>query len=176
MESNQPLDSNFKEGLHLSGQSLGYLKETAKWGKFLAIVGFVMLGLVMLIFLLLAIFVGSTGLAALDGPESAVFGAMGAATIMFYVFLFIIFYFIPSLFLYRFATNMQIALRNEVLWDINSHFSRTLCIDIRIFYLFWWFGSRFWIVLQCFTEIQFRCLKSIDEQGSPGLPGIASNP
>ena len=113
MESNQPLDSNFKEGLHLSGQSLGYLKETAKWGKFLAIVGFVMLGLVMLIFLLLAIFVGSTGLAALDGPESAVFGAMGAATIMFYVFLFIIFYFIPSLFLYRFATNMQIALRNE---------------------------------------------------------------
>ena len=113
MESNQPLDSNFGEGLHLSGQSLDYLKETAKWAKFLAIVGFVMLGLILLIFILMSLFLSSTGLSSLAGDDAAMFGAMGAAGIFFYVMVIVAIYFMPTLFLYRFATNMQVALRTE---------------------------------------------------------------
>ena len=113
MESNQPLDSNFGEGLHLSGRSLDYLKETAKWAKFLAIVGFVGLGLILLIFVLLGLFLGSTGLSGMGGEEAAIFGVMGAAGMFFYVAIFIAIYFMPTLFLYRFATNMQTALRTE---------------------------------------------------------------
>ena len=113
MESNQPLDSNFGEGLHLSGQSLDYLKETAKWAKFLAIVGFVMLGLILVIFVLIGLFLGSTGLSSLGGEEAAMFGAMGAMGMIFYALIIIAIYFMPTLFLYRFATNMQSAIRTE---------------------------------------------------------------
>ncbi len=106
METSLPLDDNYtsSETFQFSPQVKSFLKETAKWAKFISIVGFVFIGL-MVIF---AMFAG-----ALFSSFSSDLGA----DFPFPPFLFSAIYlilaaigFFPILYLYRFANNMQIAL------------------------------------------------------------------
>jgi len=98
----------------------------ARWAKFLSIVGFVMCGL----FAVAAIFAGSilNGLNYLNAPDSDTGYDKGAFTGIMGVFIgFIYFacavlYFFPCLFLFRFATNMQMALRAEDQSILNTSF------------------------------------------------------
>ncbi len=109
METSNPLDDNFTtNGVNLTEEIKSYLYESAKWGKFLSIVGFVSIGLIV-IFMLIMIFAG--GAAMLSGlGESAVFAGLGMGFIVIFYGLMIAMYFFPTLFLYRFSTKMKIAL------------------------------------------------------------------
>jgi amino acid transporter len=131
MEFDQPLDANVDEGLQLNGQTLDYLNEAGKWAKFLGIVGFVVTGLVLLVFLLVGMFIGTTDLAALGGEELLLVGAVGTVSILFYAVLIIVFYFIPSLFLYRFGANMQRAYATR-----DSDYLRISLSNIKSFFKF----------------------------------------
>ena len=119
MESNQPLDNNFAEGLHLSGQSRSYLRETAKWGRFLAIVGFVMLGLLVL----MGIFAGSAMGLLLSGMPGADASLLPTGLFTAYFLIFAVIYFFPIYYLYKFSNQMKLALNNDDEMSLESSFS-----------------------------------------------------
>lgn len=88
----------------------GYLAESARWGKFIAIIGFVFIGL------------GIIGMLFAGGSMMA-FGAagMGSMIFLFYLVLMLITA-IPIYYLYQFATKMQIALRDNDQMYLQSAF------------------------------------------------------
>jgi len=113
-------------GLRVDAENSSYLLETAKWAKFLGIVGMVVCAL-MLFFGLIVAAVGSSTLASAYGSA-----AMGAGMVVTQVTMMIVFsllYFLPSLYIFRFAKRMQIGLRannqeqyNRALSNLKSAF------------------------------------------------------
>ncbi len=94
------------------------LSETAKWAKFLAVVGFVLTGLIVL----MAIFAGSIISILLKTGDAAAVAAIssGAISVMYLIAAAI--YFFMSLYLYRFAVNMKIALSTINQGSLNTSF------------------------------------------------------
>jgi len=108
MENTGILDSAEYSGatdeIRLTEQSLGYLKETAKWAKFLSIVALVFIGLMVLVVL----FAGST-MSSLYGEMSGM-GAAGGVGMMIY-FLFIMgIYVYPIIKLFQFSKKCKLAI------------------------------------------------------------------
>jgi Family of unknown function (DUF5362) len=101
MENN---DSSLFE-LQIDQPVTSYLSETAKWGKFLAIIGFIGCGL----FLLVGIFAGSF-MASLNSLEGV--GMSSSIMMALYIGLALL-YFFPCLYLFNFATKMQKAIRSN---------------------------------------------------------------
>lgn len=95
--------------LNLDEEAKGYLGETARWGKFFAILGYIMCGL----FVILAFFMGALitntyermGVITTTSPLST-----GLITGLYLGFAIV--YFFPCMYLYRFSVKMQTALRN----------------------------------------------------------------
>lgn len=111
METSYPLDDNFTDnGLGLNAEIKSYLYETAKWGKFISIVGFIFVGLLTIV--LLMMIAGSSFLT--DMPQMAEFGGAAMSFIIgvygFILVLVILAYFFPCLYLYRSSTKMRMAL------------------------------------------------------------------
>lgn len=97
------LDNTQSEELIIDGPIRGFLAESARWAKFLAIIAFVMLGLVVLMLII------GGGLLTSTLGEFGLFGGFG---ILFYVLLLGVSA-IPIVYLYQFATKMQLALAND---------------------------------------------------------------
>lgn len=107
MEDDHVLDTGLSDGFVITEASRRFLSETAKWAKFLAIAGFVFIG----IFVIFGLFFGAIMGSAMHGLEDAgQFGGLGAGTFgLIYVGLALL-YFFPTLYLYRFATRTKAAL------------------------------------------------------------------
>ncbi|MDL2143397.1 MULTISPECIES: hypothetical protein [Flavobacterium] len=96
--------------LQLDQTAKDFLKETAKWAYFLSILGFVGIGLMVLI----AVFAGTifsamgNSMAGMGGLG----GSFGALMGFFYVFIAAI-YFFPVYYLYKFAVNTKRAFREN---------------------------------------------------------------
>ena len=96
--------------LQIDQQTFSYFSESAKWAKFLAIVGFVYCALL----IILALFAGAV-LATMMPMMGAGAGGEGAAAIgggfitVFYLLIALV-YFFPCLYLYKFASQMQLAI------------------------------------------------------------------
>jgi len=88
------------------------LRETSRWAKFLSIVGFVLC----VMFVLIGIFFGrifsTMGQQYNTTPSPVPAEMMGIMMTIIYVIIAII-YFFPCLFLFKFSTRMQIALRSN---------------------------------------------------------------
>ena len=100
-----------------------YLRETAKWANFLAIMGFIGIGFMVLA----ALFAGAlfSALPSDGGVANVMSG--GAITIIYLILALL--YFFPVYYLYKFATNMKAALsRNnedvltEAFLNLKSHY------------------------------------------------------
>lgn len=103
----EQLDETETDELKISLPSVAYLSETAKWAKFLAIMGFICCGLIVVAgFFVATVFSGSMA----DSRFSA-FGAIGGVGIAVLYILFGLIYFFPCLYLFNFASKMQAALR-----------------------------------------------------------------
>ncbi|MCU0385065.1 MAG: DUF5362 family protein [Flavihumibacter sp.] len=102
METTQ---SNLFE-LQIDELSNSYLKETAKWAKFLSILGFIGCGLIVLIGLGMTFLFSSFNSPELAGPV----GMYSSGLSLVYIALAAL-YFFPCLYLYRFAAGMQAALQ-----------------------------------------------------------------
>jgi Family of unknown function (DUF5362) len=95
--------------LQVTPQSQNYLTESAKWGKFLAIMGFILCAfMVVLAFLIPLIFSQIPQNSAM--PLGFNTGMKAGLTIV-YLLLAILFFF-PCLYLYKFSVKMQVAARN----------------------------------------------------------------
>jgi len=103
--------------LHVDHNGSSFLREIAKWSKFLSIVGFVMIGLMLLVIL----FAGSS----MATMFSATAGEAGKLVGMIYIGVIaaiMLIYFFPCLYLFRFSTKMQVALRNNDQDTLNASF------------------------------------------------------
>ena len=107
MEDTTILDSADYGGatkeIRLTNESIGYLKETAKWGTFLAIIGFISIGFMVLAGIFLAVFMSSTEL-----PGMEAMGNMAGFGFLYIVFAVIYVY--PVLKLFQFASQCKKAI------------------------------------------------------------------
>ncbi|SRR5258705_1841593 len=109
-------------GLNIDSNSQFHLTEGAKWAKFLAIVGFVMCGLIALI----GIFAGSilatfSNRSSEFGNDQAYTTGLGVGAAIVYVGIAVLCFF-PYLFLYRYADKMKKALATNDQDVLNSSF------------------------------------------------------
>jgi hypothetical protein len=107
------LDSNFENasGLKITQQAKSFILETAKWAKFLAIVGFVFIGLMVIgaFFMLIA------G-AALPGM-----GGAGAGVGILYLLMALL-YFFPTYYLLIFANKIKVGISQSIQNDVDTGF------------------------------------------------------
>jgi hypothetical protein len=117
MEDNQSL---LQENLHIDSIGQSYLSETAKWGNFLAIVGFVFSGLIAIV----AFFIGTIFATLMSNfnPYAAAGASMGVGFITGLYLLIAVFYFFMSLLLYRFSRKMKTALETNDQESLNESF------------------------------------------------------
>ncbi len=94
--------------IQIDGQSLEYFRESAKWAKFIAIVGFIGCGLMVLV----GLFAG-TIIAASMSMAMGAYSGLGGGTFTVIYLLFAAIWFFPCLYLYRFASQMQTALNSN---------------------------------------------------------------
>ena len=110
-------------GFGIDQSSRAHLSEAAKWAKFLAIVGFVMCGLIVVMAIFFGSFLATMSSSFNDESRSsaALTGGMGAFVAIFYIGIAILFFF-PYLFLFRFATRMKAALNTNDQLTLNTSF------------------------------------------------------
>lgn len=104
MDSGLYANAGAPQPFSITPSSAGYLSEVAKWGKFLAIIGFVMIG----IMVLAGMFAGAV--MSMFLPQEAV-GVAGGGFFTFFYLMGALLYFFPVLYLHRFSGKMQEALR-----------------------------------------------------------------
>lgn len=99
--------------LRIDDESVRYLKETAKWGRFLSILAFIFIGFYILFFLFAAL-LGSFSGEAMETMQGNAANPMGAMFASGAGLAFMIAYFalllIPVVYMYRFSTRMRNAL------------------------------------------------------------------
>jgi len=100
------------EGLQITSESRMYLAETAKWAKFLAIVGFVFLGIMVLFGLFFSTIMGGMMAGFGDEASAGAINAMGGFMGIMYVVIALI-YFFPCYYLLKFANQTKAALANN---------------------------------------------------------------
>lgn len=110
----ETLDNNLSQST-LSNASKGFILETAKWAKFLAIVGFVMLGLMAIGVLFML--VGGATIMHWGGGFSGGFGSL-----IFVYIIMIVLYFFPTYYLYQFAVKIKSGLSDGNGSNIDSGF------------------------------------------------------
>lgn len=109
--------------LQIDQEVMGQLSTTAKWGKFLAIMGFISCAILVIV----ALFFAKTfaAFATFSGAGGSVYNETSLAgsfiTIMYIVTAIV--WFFPNFFLYKFSTKMQVALRNTDQLHLNGSFS-----------------------------------------------------
>ncbi len=115
MESNESLLNN---DLQIDATANGHLSETAKWAKFIAIAGFIFS---------LAILVFALYYASMMANMRGSFGSSGAARMgatfvsIFYTIVALV-WFIVSLYHFRFASKLQLALQTSDQVELNNAF------------------------------------------------------
>lgn len=103
MENLSENRDGIKEHLSLTHNGTLFLKETAKWAQFLSILGFIMVGFM----ILLALFMG-TILSFI--PQTAGLPIQGGLIGIIYIVLSAI-YFFPALYLYKFSSKIKEAIK-----------------------------------------------------------------
>jgi len=119
MEQDQLLDADFSSAFGITPDIRAFLLEIARWAIFLAIIGFVMIELMVLI----AVFAGSfIGIMSSQLGDAGAFGALGGGFItVLYLFIAGIYAF-PVLYLFRFAKQMKLALKTDNQEALSSSF------------------------------------------------------
>jgi hypothetical protein len=113
--------------LQVDNQSHGFLTDTAKWAKFLSIVGFIFCAIIAVV----AVFGASFFRTLMSGQFGNQLGpqgeaqvglaaTMGAVAFTVIYLLLALLYFFPCLFLFRFSSRMQLALRTNDQVQLNT--------------------------------------------------------
>ncbi|MBL7698654.1 MAG: hypothetical protein JNK79_10855 [Chitinophagaceae bacterium] len=139
----QPSQSQNLFELQVDHLASSYLNDAAKWAKFLAIIGF--------IFCILIVLAGLFAGSMMGALYPSLGGGAAAAGAGFFAFFFIVLalvYFFPCLYLYRFASQVQSAIRSNEqtklqnsLKNLRAHYRYVgiLMIIMLVFYVFAFF-------------------------------------
>ena len=106
-------------GLTIDPQSKRFLSETAKWGRFLSIIGFVLCILIAIVGVFMALKMSevSSAFREMGGPLASL-----GPVIAFIYILFAVIYFFPCLYLFRFSNQTITALSADDQATMNSAF------------------------------------------------------
>lgn len=110
MEEHELTKSNFV----LTDESESFLKETAKWAYFLSILGFITVGIIVLMALFLGTIMstlGSLGGNSMGGSMSMMGNIGGIITVIYLIIA--ILYFFPVYYLFLFSSKAKAAFRNN---------------------------------------------------------------
>jgi uncharacterized membrane protein len=110
-------ESNLFE-LQIDHEVSSHLRETAKWAKFLSIVGFVFIGILLVFVLFAGTMISSY---SYSSPIGAALGSGGFMQIVL-LFAMLALYFFPCLFMFQFANKMLRALRNNDQYTLVASF------------------------------------------------------
>ncbi|HXB33253.1 MAG TPA: DUF5362 family protein [Puia sp.] len=107
--------------LSLDRESIDNLTETARWGKFLAILGFITIGLLVIFsFFIGAIFANLSALSPYPGTDTgAASSTLGVFLTVIYLIVAVI-YFFPCLYLFRYSVRMKAALNTNDQTKLNQ--------------------------------------------------------
>ncbi len=105
--------------LEIEGSSSRFLSETAKWAKFLSIVGFILCGLLVILALFMGTLMGTT-FSQIEGA-GLLGGGMSIFVTLFYLIIAVL-YFFPCLYLFRFSNKMKGALIENNQVEMTSAF------------------------------------------------------
>ena len=112
--------------LQVSPQAQSYLTESAKWGKFLAIMGFIFCGIMIMVAFFIPVFL--TQLPPYNTMSSEFNSGMKVGMTIVYLLLALLFFF-PCFYLYKFSVKMQSAVKvvsqenfDESLMNLKSMF------------------------------------------------------
>lgn len=115
--------SNSLFGLSVDAPAREHLSETARWGRFLAIVGFIMCGLVLIGGIFMATLMNRVSSMEDElGARGAAASKISASLAMFFYILFALLYFFPCLYLYRFSQSLRTALNGNGQEELNNAF------------------------------------------------------
>jgi uncharacterized membrane protein len=98
--------------LSIDQEAHSYLSETARWAKFLAIVGFVTCGLIAIVAFVIGPLLYSTTFSSLSANGSGLGAAGGAMVTALYLAIAVL-YFFPCLFLFHLSVRLKAALRDN---------------------------------------------------------------
>lgn len=116
MESSENQITEPQNKLELSKIAINHLKETRKWANFLAILGFISIGFMVIV----GLFAGAMMSMFYDDTLGVPFPSAGFTIIYFVMGLI---YFFPTLYLYRFSTWIRKALLSSESGDLSQAFS-----------------------------------------------------
>lgn len=108
-------------GLSIDPTSKSHLSEAARWAKFLAICGFIMLGLMIIYGLLMALVFAQFSKFEDTYQSNEIKSTLGIVMFIFYTACAVLAFF-PYLFLLRFANKMKRALESEDQAELNNSF------------------------------------------------------
>jgi uncharacterized oligopeptide transporter (OPT) family protein len=110
---------NSKRNFELSDEAQGFLKETAKWAYFLSILGFVLVGLLVV----LALFIGTlfSTLGSMSGTMNPIMG-MGNGFISGIYLVMALLYFFPIYYLFLFSSKVKKAFKTDDKLLLNDSF------------------------------------------------------
>lgn len=111
----------FETDLQLDMESRTYLKEAAKWARFLGILGFIGSGFILLAILI--IWYSSSQAFGLLGNSSLALASMGMGILIFIYLLLAVISFLVALFTFRFGQRTSRALLNDQQMDLKSGLS-----------------------------------------------------
>ncbi len=111
----------FETDLQLDIESRTYLKEAAKWARFLGILGFIGSGFILLA--ILTIWYSSSQAFGLLGSSSLALASMGMGILIFIYLLLAVISFFIALFTFRFGQRTSRALLNDQQMDLKSGLS-----------------------------------------------------
>lgn len=113
MEENTTIPSNFESfsKLDISTQAISFLKETAKWAQFLAIVGFIFIGLMVIAAFSMGAIFSSIPMVGSSMGDNMLSGFGWMVTVIYLIFAVI--YFMPVYYLFKFSSNMKVAIQNN---------------------------------------------------------------
>ncbi|MBS1576533.1 MAG: hypothetical protein JST09_14610 [Bacteroidetes bacterium] len=110
MEENQ---NSSLFGLGIDTAAKAHLSEAARWARFLSIVGFVVIGLIVIVGIFFGSLIGAmtSGLSrnGMNGMPAGAGGMLGSFVVVIYILIAAV-YFFPCLFLFHFANKMKTAL------------------------------------------------------------------
>lgn len=128
-ENLEPAQPLAPEPLYVNTEIKNYLFETAKWGRFLGIIGFIMVGLMALAGLVMGFFMNSNQTAT---PVTGMPAQMGG---VFFAVLYLAMaglYYFPSMYVYQFSTKAKSALKGNNETELTLAFS-----SLKSFFKFW---------------------------------------
>jgi hypothetical protein len=117
----ETLDNNISNnsGQGMNGQIQAYILEIARWGRFIGIVGFIGIGLMVII----ALFAGAMMASAMStlGQASPFAGAGGIGVTVLYLLVALL-YFFPVYYLFKGATGLRNGVRNGDITSLEDGF------------------------------------------------------